>query len=1100
MPIKFKYNLTQSLKNVKRTPLLIVGLAMILAMLSVMNIYVHNVKLYKINNLKYNYFDIGVYHSTGGSPNLLVNQEIFGNNSGINADVISDFPIESSHPIFYMANDFIRLSSIDDKIDPSKYLDFFFSDEGFYNTPDFDRDFEMIEGKKPQNSSEYIIDIVSAEKIGFFSNDTRDLTLKIYNKQNSSQILRNLNFNQQNGQIVGIFAPKQSMIRFFNYSLQFYYDFNSVDSITSATYQIWNRAVILGVIDQNAVASNPYINLLNSTYSSLPMNSTYPWKQSNGFGYQYDRGTINPNRIEKELQNFQEKWSSFYYSHISDTVRLTTDMHQTFRELINSSEMLYTYQILNVPLLMCAIIVGNLLVKTSFTSRLSSYHESLIKGYPRKMINIQLIWEIFIIGIVVGLGSILFSWIFYKPIQVGLNPLLFARSSGGNSEGNFEFVRLYPPTSYLEFTLNFGLILGSIGMSTLVVALIYLKMIVQFQKVKIYEISESVKTLGLNAQLNENLLLSQQKKKKKKRKKEKTPPQPSFNDAKYTPNETSITEKSKFLRESKLELYKSLDYEFKKNIKRFGLPLFFIGWIPVILIYSIQWGYYSKMDNIAFFAQTLNSYNNILVVLAFFSPFLIIYGLMRWLVFEKPLLYANICEKFTKIFLGEKGLLNALETLRYHNLKVISILLAIISGTFIFTNISLNSNMVRNPVIDNAILGGDFNIQAQNDWSYMRDGNQTITYEELITIENILSNRSYYSEDIQDVWATSIISQSDLSAGNRYEYDTLVLSNFTKFEVLAQSSSLQSSMPDLSSKIRKTMDYNVNSNEDLGVLVTEEFLDYNQYKIGDVFTLNPKLFPFTESFANQSTLSIKIIDTIGLIPGITYSYGGNIEILADIAFFINPEDKISHDTLNFMGVIEKNLSSHFELSELKSICPMQEISAIYSYSLEIKTATDIDDGTTRIFSPHGGVITEFYPVYIELTLLTFFLVLSIIILILLYRKENQRYHGLLLIQGFGKKNISILIITQMIFVIFSSYIIGTTIGLLTGYAWTASLLKVATYSGIRDVSNLNLPIIFNVREFLVVLGILLLGTISMLGFLVLGDQKKDYASYLSRDD
>ncbi|WP_371804422.1 hypothetical protein [Candidatus Lokiarchaeum ossiferum] len=1109
MSIKSKYNLTQALKNYKRSILLIIGLSLIISMISVMNIYVYNVKLYKINNLQVNSFDLGIYNSTDSSSVLQVNQEIFCNIEEIDNNFKANFPIESSHPFFFMSNDLVCISSEIEQLQRSQHLNILFSDPNFYYTPQFDRDFEMFVGKKPQNSSEYMIDIVTATKIGYFLNDTRDLHFNILDKQNTSNVVKEFNFNQQNGKLVGIFIPKHSFIPFFRSNLYFNYEYSSVNSIDKAFPINWVHAAILGVIDQSDIYGSPYIDLINTTYSSMSINSTGPWDQCNGIGFHYDRNAINLNKIGIERKDFQKTWSQFYYLYRADSIRLISYMDEIFSFAIEGSNELFSYQILNVPLLICAILVGNLLVKTSFSSRLPSYHQALIKGYPRKMINIQFLWEILFMGISVGLLSIVFSSLFFKPIQLGLNHMLSWNMFTGNTSGSYFYTIILPPESFLAFKVNFGLIMGSIGIAILVCGLIYVKMIVQFQRIKIYEIAESVKPLGLNAELNENLLLSSHKKSGETKTKNKTKIDPSkLENSESTNHDLECDEsslKSNELPETrssvlddKQDKYKPIDYKYTKDIKKFGLPLVFGGIIPVILIFAIQWGYSSKYDNIAFLAQELLRFNRVLVVLAFFSPFLLIYGLMRWLIFEKPFIYANICEKFTKIFLGEKGILNALETLRYHNLKVISIILAIISGSLIFSNISLNSSSIRESTIENIVIGGDFNVHGENSWDFMEKGNQTISYENLMIIENMLSNKTRYDNNITDVIATSILSLSDITRRN-YNFDTLILSNLSKYEKITHFPQLESGMPQLSSKIQKLMHYNSERTDEIGVLVSDTYLDYYQYEIGDTFSIDPQLFPFTESFASQESFSVTIVDSISFVPGIIADYAMNLQIFADMADFINPEENISHDTLNFIGLIESNQSSSMEVLNQNYNEILEDLSMYYPFSLDLDIATDIDNGTTRIFSPQGNP-SELYPLYIEFTILAIFLVISIVMLILIYRKANSNYHGLLLIQGFGKKNISILIITQLIFVVFSSYIIGSIIGFCTGYAWTLSYLKITSFYLRVDISRLNLPIIFNVKEFLLVLGILLAGTFLMLGFLLIGDRKKDYSSYLSRNE
>ncbi|UYP48409.1 hypothetical protein NEF87_004694 [Candidatus Lokiarchaeum ossiferum] len=1086
MSIKFKYTLSQALQAIRRSPLLIIGLASILAMISVMNIYVYNARNYQIENFESSYFEIGIYNSTEDASHIAFNHDIFGSNFiQIDQQIKSSFSIESSNPLYYLTNDNLQLAiNKSGNLDRSDDLALMFSDINFYNSDHFDRYFELYDGRRPQNTSEYIIDIVSAVKLGFHESTEDYLPFAFLDKQNASIIVDTLNINQTNGKIVGIFIPKQTLVKFFDYSpakLTYSQDYSSVDSFQHATLQEWKNAIIMGLIDFDFNYNNPVITQLNSSYNNLPINSTQSWVCVSAMGYHYDRSTININSISREEKVFHDKWFQLYNLFEHDTKIFTTSMYELFYDSLENARNLYVYQIMNIPLLICAVLIGQILVKASFSSRLISYNHALIKGYPRKMINNQLIWEIICMGTIVGILSVVFSWIIYRPVQNTLNPLIGSSTftSFGNDTGYYENVRLFAPEAYLKFSLTVGLVLGIIAIGILLCAVIYAKLIYHFNQMKRYEIADSLEQFELNSLLSENLLISQNKKKKKKQNKAEKKLQEKSND-------------SPKIEENK---YKSVDYEYSKGIKKFGLVVFLIGWVPILLILFIQLGYYSEIDRIAYAAQKMNEYNKYFVFPAFFSPFVIIYGIVRWLLFEKPLFYANICEKFTGLFLGEKGVLNALETLRFKNLKKISLILAVISGSFIFCNLALNSSMISKPTLQNVIIGGDFNIQATNTRNYMEEGNQTILFDDLITIEKIISNQSYYSDDYMDVATNSLISLSDISSAN-YGFDTIVLTNFSKYCHVAQSRQVQSIIPNLYSKLQKTLLYNDQNSEYIGVLVTDRFLNYYQYEVGAIFTINPELFPFSENFASQELISLKIIDSIETIPGLLRGYSYDYQILADFSNFVSIGEELTYDSLNFIGTLNSTNTDSYREIIFQDVCPMEEVAFRYSDPLYLNVATEVDDGTTRIFSPKGDT-KEIYLLYIESAILLIFLVISIVILILQYRKENRGYHGLLLVQGFGKKNLSMLVIAQLIFVIFSTLFIGLLVGFSAGGMWTVSYLRLESFNG---VSNLNLPIVFNLKEFLFVIGVLLSGTFLFMGVLLFTDRKKEYAQYLSHEE
>ncbi|MHA1673805.1 MAG: hypothetical protein ACTSYI_09250 [Promethearchaeota archaeon] len=1096
MSIKLKYNLTQAAQGIKRSPLLIIGLAIALSMVGVLNIYIYNAKTYRIENSKYSYFDIGIYDNDDTCYNPLAAMDFFDTNYSSLVELTEDtFPISSSNPFLFLTNDFIQLTSNQDNIDnQSEGLTFAFSDPSFFNSNDFDRDFEIYSGRKPQNSSEIIIDIVSAAKLGYLPDLESNISINFFNSSQPSQIIQNHTINISSNCIVGIFIPKQEMIEIAHYSrasLRFYYSINSVDTIQKANTEDWKKASILGVFDPEIYQSHPILNEFAFKSLTISQNYTEPWNIYSGIGFHYDRTTINPNQIGKELKEFREKWMDFYYSVDTEEIRMSTNVYDLLERTQEYSMMFFSMQLMNVPLILCILLIGQLLVKTSFSTRLSSFHQSLIKGYPKKMVITQLMIEILFMGVCVGLGSLFFSWILYKPVQTALISNLFSSRQYGNSEGHFVNIVLYPPENFLPFSLNFMQYFSAIGIGVLTSLILYIRIIIQLKHIKIYELTDSLEQRGLEAGLNENILLSRKARKRETNRLKKQEVL-QINDSTDEPNKFQGHDEHR-------GIYKSDEYEFKRTIKHFGLIFFFIGWIPLILIFLMRWGSISTNDGLVFISQTIFRFNIVLSFLAFLSPFFLIYGIIRWIIFEHPLIYANLCEKFSRLFIGEKAIINGLETIRYQSLKTIALVLALVSGLFITSNIYIYSNANIEPTIDNLILGSDLNIHAEYTYSAMADGNNTIAYEDLRMLEAKFSNESLYSDQFSSVQVTSILSLTDLSSGN-YNYRTMVITNFSQYIDFAQQDFIKKLMPSFAFKLQNVIQYN-EINEDLpGILVTQEFLDQYQYEIGETFTINPTLFPFTTSFSNETTFLVKIIDVIGAIPGIFYEYGGrNDEMLFDASNILSPNQTVNYDTLNFMVNIIPEDPSNLDLSTIDPTLPLENIPEIYQMQLSVDIAEEIPDFQSQLFNPHGSAL-EFYLLYLELILIIFFLVTCMIFLILLYDKANKQYYGLLLVQGFGKRNLSLLILSRLIFTVFFSFFIGIGIGFLTGYAWTSSVISSNLLLGQRDITLVNVPIVFHLPEFLIIV-LFLCGGISLVYviFQIL-NRNKEYSSYLAESE
>jgi ABC-type antimicrobial peptide transport system permease subunit len=187
--------------------------------------------------------------------------------------------------------------------------------------------------------------------------------------------------------------------------------------------------------------------------------------------------------------------------------------------------------------------------------------------------------------------------------------------------------------------------------------------------------------------------------------------------------------------------------------------------------------------------------------------------------------------------------------------------------------------------------------------------------------------------------------------------------------------------------------------------------------------------------------------------------------------------------------------------DFSSINPSLAIEALpenVRYQFHVVDRNEIQDISQNVFNLQvgSGQFLGFYILYLDLILLVFFLITSIMLLVLLYNRVNQHYQGLLLVQGFGKRDLHLAIVARMIFIVLFSFIIGISVGFLTGYAWTSSLLISNTSFGNKQIYNLKIPIEFHWIEFSVILLMVFSGILIMSIIFQLINRKKEYAAYL----
>ncbi len=1129
MSIKFKHTVSSAFHSFRKTPLLIIGLSLALAMVSVLNIYSYNVKLYEMDNFKRSHFDMAIFTTTSMEINTTTISELYPDGQmDIQNAVEKRYAMAESHEFLSLSSDTSILLADSNEYGLSNQSESFavlLSDPTFFTGSAFSRDFQLVSGRMPQDPHELIIDVVSASYLGLIENYSNPLHMGTYNASDTSQLIQTTSLTNETTQIVGIYVPLHTSIRYTRYhsfSHNFFYSLDSLENINPDHYIRsfdWKTAAVLGIGESHDFTSHPLLHSIASAYETLPSNDTALWNRHAGIGFQYDRTAIPLNKLNAWKKDYYDQYSGLYADleampNLED-YRISDSMGDNIDEIQYRLNDIRFLQIMNVPLLICIILIGQLLIKTHFSGKMKSFHQSMIQGYPRKMIVQQLLWEIVYYAFSIGMGSILFSRVIYHPVQEILNPSVLRPYSSGSAIYN----KITYPSSDLPFSLNLGTILFSFLLGFLICGIIYLKMIHRIKRLRIYEVSDGIEQMDLNPFLTENTLLNRRKKSKRSKRKRHATFEPinaadDIEDVSKTPTTSHATRnKNKNKSKKTPAVYKTNEYYYGKTIKHYGLLLFGLGCLPLGLIFLMRWGLFSTNDSFVFLAQTIYKYNTFLTVISFFMPILMIFGIIRWITFEKPIIYAKLCDKFTRVFVGEKGLINGLETLRYRNLKVISIVLAITSGLFIFANMSITSTVLFEPTLTNVMYGANVNIQATNDYEFMKYDNHTINFAQLSALEETLCNESYYSTQFDftqnaEVSATSILALSDISNGN-YNYQTMVLSNFSNYVKFAQAPTIHTTMPKLAEQIQETAEFNLENPDSYGVMITCEFAEYYNYQVGQQFMLNPALFPFSAQFASLDPISLEVVNIIDGIPGRTTAYRGGMEIFADYSLFLSSNDTISYDTLNFLVNFNRDSTSANTIQDwddwmnmqnetaLQTLIPLAAMDSIYSFAHSVRFQTMSLDAASSLFSPAGEQDMQIYLLYLDITILIFFLITSIIMLLDFYRHANQHYHGLLLVKGFGKSDLSLLLLAQMLYIILVSVLIGIGIGFLTGYAWTASLLSTQVeYFG--GMVQLRFPITINLTEFGVVWAGILGGLAVSFGTTFFRNRRKEYTSFFEK--
>ena len=1071
-----KYTFSQAIKEFKRLPLLIIGLGITLSLVTSMNIYIYNAKVYQLENYKSSFFDIAILEDIQNKNFPLNGTQFYESDYELFVtDVYKDFPIKQHFPIFQLSNDYFIFESteVETHDNHTDHLNWLFSDSAFYESKDFSRDYTLYSGRLPQNETEYLIDFVSAVKMGLITGQINHAQLSIMEDLNYTKTLRSYTLSNPFMNVVGVIIPNYGYCQLLSRQsrIKMSYSLERVEDVETALREDWWAGLVMGMIDVENLHDHPMLKELDT--ASYIYNQTN-WEIYTGVGFNYDRSTIDPNHIGQTIDALQNIYSDFYYAHITEDLDINFQLNWDLEMIQSDSTEFFMLQILTVPLFFCIIFISQLLVKTAFYPRFDEIHLRLMKGYPRNMILTQLLVEIFLMGISVGLLSIGFSRVIYGGIQTILNPSLTRITISGGDSWSGKYARLIAPTSPLPFIITPSLILSACIIGLLTILVIYFQLMVRVKNLKLHSLTDYLEQRDLGSLLDENILMKKTKKKKRKAKSKKDGFDQTSSD--------------------KTKQYKSQEFYYSRNLRKFGWIFVMIGGIPLLLTLIMQVGSQSSLDILVFTSQTLFQFAGTLAVLNFFSPILLIFGVLRIILFERAIWYSRLSKAFSTIFIGEKSIINALETFRNKHLKSISIFMAIITGLFIFTNLSIYSTQNFEPTIYNAKIGTDLNIHTINNYDAMANSINEIPGQDLLELIENFENISLEGEEGFVAATCPIVSLCDISQTN-YDYKSIVLTNLSRYLMMAQQPTVKSHFPKLEDKLIALEAFNAENPNIVGILAAQSFLDTFGYSIGESFIINPHLFPFTEKFSQIDPIEVKIIDKIACFPGYYHTLYRNHPILMDIGEIWEENITINYDTLNFMVGFsqDSDLSTQIPLSEVYHGIPekyqIQLIVSRYDYSTR-------NNGIFQ-FSGMKDENLSIFLLYIELILILLFVELSIIFLVNLYQRTNEKYYGTLLVQGFGKKSLHLMVLSQLLFTIGFSFLVGTILGTITGLSWTYSLLSVHLAN--EGLYGLSIPLTFNFSEFFIIAITLIVGTMVSYFMIMLKYRNKEYAEFLKRE-
>ncbi|MHA1520750.1 MAG: ABC transporter permease [Promethearchaeota archaeon] len=833
--------------------------------------------------------------------------------------------------------------------------------------------------------------------------------------------------NVPNIDIVGFYTPKQTQIQF---------------GVDLPLIEIGSNIVFISKNFSDNLEVYPHKELVEGLipHPDILTPSNYLFLVSTYLGMEFDRNSVNIAWLSISSRNIMQTFNQFTL-YLPDNVKSSNIITPVLQNQFHFQSLVrLSIQFTNIPLYIFAVYMGSLANKSKIRKRYHEFFSMRMRGFPKKMIRNQLITEaiinslfIFLMGIIMGLG------IFYLS-QYWLNPLFLAQF---NTTG-FGLSLFFSWRTILEAFL-FGIVLN---------VLASLSTIKYINSQKTSEIVSEIANVKGDVDYDESTLF-------------------------YNPREISKENSEK------LEIVNFMKKK-EELIPKWGILVVLSALIPIILFITMIIGQNMQAsDTLIEISDELYNNLNLLIILSMLSPFMLVIGIIRFLVVESPPRYAKISKRISHIFMKKRDYFVGIEMVRQKQYTRILYLAALYVALLMFANISTNSLIRQENLLTNLKTGSDLTVDFTISSRYFNDFTDIERFEsQLKDIQ--LEDGEYLVNDTTRVFMSKTFS----GTGIRMKY----LLNLSEY--LPIISSFEKLLPynQFASDIEEVIAYNqnlMNEPNNVGIICSTTFMEINDLQIGDRFTFLQSSLNFSSSSYIRKQITAKIIKVIDVMPGLYFSSSesqGDFMVVSDHIFSdyeddiipvmtikelvnLNPLDRTSdNDYEKFVNYIIN--STDYTMYNTKF--------RFYDYNWEEVDSSSYNN--TAI--PFLGLF------YFNLIIIGIILAIGIAILIRSTHDLNRGLYGELIARGFGRKGINLLMLSEMSISFLLALIAGTISGSFT------SLIFCRLFSLSGGGGFLTLPIYFNVGEFLLVLAGIFGLTYLFLGYTIYRNSKDEISEFL----
>ncbi|WP_371803932.1 FtsX-like permease family protein [Candidatus Lokiarchaeum ossiferum] len=566
-------------------------------------------------------------------------------------------------------------------------FDFFETD--FYQSETFHDYFKIINGRIPQNSSEYLVDYTTALKLGLDVGDYRNITVRtgnIWQAAHDLVVPNLLDYSLQNMSICGIYLPQYYEAQ-FNDEI-FYYSYTYGDFQNGRNYKqtMVENPIIFCWSNFSLSSWNHQAASLIQLMRDDPDYNLFYWRRffingATGSSYVmfYQRETIDYKKINQDSAMIVQQMR-YINNHLPLQSGIRSYVEYTMGKYLSDIQDFRTNLFfMSIPMILGSILIGSSFQKSLENKRLREVFLLRCKGVDLKRINLQILME--------NISLIVISWIF------------------GVLLGNFTFYLFYAIMGdlFLDPTFN-GIIYPNISANPLIISaviccleiiVIYYPLRKKIKKQHFNELNHSLNSPFANSDENFEVLhdkiqkISKSKcfikqifdmKKKKSQNISGKSREGDSEDVKYDYEPDNDFKNETFQ-------IKSIFVRRLITLALVFIPLFFIS----ITIYSY---FYPIPDNLKQSATFFKQNPFILEIILMSSMLLMTVSFSRFIFQDSPSLFIRVVRWISHIFVRDYDTLISMEIIGKKKWLNNLILYSCFISLLVFTNFMFQNNVM----------------------------------------------------------------------------------------------------------------------------------------------------------------------------------------------------------------------------------------------------------------------------------------------------------------------------------------------------------------------------------------------------------------------